>query len=197
MFRALSNLFSRSGDATRDWVFDPSRLIVDVELCTLCGAAVGGKLAGFAALGPSEDARASARGLPNWRSRGVYCSVADGSVSDFTIELASSRGGGPSEKQTFPGGFTRLGRPLDISVRTTAEQLRELLGEPFAESDADGERVVFYEYPAGETQFTFDRSRRTLEAIECWYEPELSDPRALESYRIERAFPDELRRIAR
>lgn len=189
MFRFFSNLLYRDRDPTRDWVADPAQLIVDIRRCTLCGVPLGGPFAGLAALGRSENARAAALGSPSWGSRGLYCTVEDGRIADFTVSLVGYRTTPP-----FPGIIHGDGQPLPISSATTLEQLQELLGQPFAESDADGETVLFYEYPAGEVQVTFTRRSGPLEAIELNFEPELSQPGTLEWYRIDKPFPAELRR---
>jgi hypothetical protein len=186
VFRILSNLIFRGQDPTRDWLSDPSKLVVDLERGTLCGVAVGGSFAGLAALGPSDDARSSARGLSHWSSCGIWCTRAEQRLSDFTVSFFSD-GGKP-----FPGAILHGGKPLAISNDTTRSDLPRLLGEPFAESNADGETVLFYEYPAAEVQFTFTRHLGILEAIEVWYEPELSWPGELERNGISKPFPVEL-----
>lgn len=189
MFRFLSNLLYRDQDPTRDWVADPAQLIVDVRKCTLCGVPLGGSFADLSALGRSENARAAARGCPSWGSRGVYCTVEDGKIGDFTVSFVPYLGTAP-----FPGIIHCDGQPLAISGATAIDELRELLGEPFAESDADGETILFYESHAGEVQVTFTRRSGPLEAIEFNYEPELSLPGMLELYRINQPFPEEFRR---
>jgi hypothetical protein len=188
VFRALSNLLFRGQDPTRDWLSEPSKLVVDVERGTLCGVAVGSSFAGLAALGPSDDARQSARGLSHWGACGIWCTRDEDLLSDFTVSLVWD-GGKP-----FPGVILHSGKPVAISKQTTREQLLGLLGEPFAESNAEGDTVLYYEHPAAEVQFTFTEHLGTLEGIEVWYEPELSQPGALEQNGISKPFPPELRR---
>jgi hypothetical protein len=185
VFRALSNLLFRGQDPTRDWLSDPTKLVVDVERGTLCGVAVGSSFAALAALGPADDARQSARGVSQWGSRGVWCTRDEDLLSDFTVSLVSD-GGKP-----FPGSILHGGRPLAISEQTTREQLLALLGEPFAESNADGDTVLYYEHASAEVQFSFAEHLGTLEAIEVWFEPELSQPGALEQNSISKPFPAE------
>jgi hypothetical protein len=189
VFRALSNLLYRDRDPTRAWVATPSPLIADVRRCTLCGVALGGNFSGLSALGPSEDARQSSLGAANWRSRGVYCKAEGGQLSAFTLELDRSAG-----LQPFQGVILNDGQPLAISNQTTPERLQSALGDPFGQSAADGETVLFYEYASGEVQFTFSRNLGTLESIECCYEPDLSWPDQLAWYGIEKPFPEEFRR---
>lgn len=188
MLRALSNLIFRDRDPTRAWHADPGQLIVDVRRCTLCSVPLGGAFEGLSALGRSEDARQAARGLLDFSSRGLHCTLEGGRLSDFTLEFIAS-----GRTQPFPGIVQNDGATLPISHQTTEDQLVRLLGEPFCRA-ADEETIVFYEYSVGEVQFTFSRYLATLEAIELWYEPELSWPGELERLGVEQPFPDQLRR---
>ena len=191
MLRAITNMLYRHKDPTRYWVPDPSRLLVDVRRCRFCGAALGGNFANLTVLGPSEDARKAARGYLEWNSRGVYCMVENGRIGDFTVVLADSK-----RFRSFPGSILNDDVPAAISARTTPEELVTQLGEPFGRSknDWDDAVVYFYEYEAGEVQFAFDKERGTLDAMDFWYEPELSQRGACETYGIQKAFPEEFRR---
>jgi hypothetical protein len=191
MIRPLSNLLYRSRDPTRQWREDATRWVVDVRRCTVCGTPVGEGFAGLSPLGPSEDARQAARGYPEWRSKGVFCIIEHGRIGDITVVLRPSRMFKP-----FPGKFLRDGQPIDLSNATTTEELVRHLGEPFGKSDNewDDATVLFYEWDTGEAQFAFGNDTGTLDSIEFWYEPELSQPGACETYGIAKPFPDELKR---
>ncbi|HEX3851427.1 MAG TPA: hypothetical protein VHW01_10705 [Polyangiaceae bacterium] len=52
--------------------------------------------------------------------------------------------------------------------------------------------MLYYEHPAAEVQFGFAEHLGTLDAIEVWFEPELSQPSALERNGISKLFPTEL-----
>jgi len=54
--------------------------------------------------------------------------------------------------------------------------------------------VWFYEFEAGETQFAFGNDTGTLDSIEFWYEPELQQAGACETYGIHKLFPESFKR---
>jgi hypothetical protein len=191
MIRTLGNLLYRSKDPTRAWRADASQWVVDVRRCTVCGTAVGGPFAGLAALGPSENARQAARGYPEWRSKGVFCVVEHGRIGDITVVLRPSKLFKP-----FPGRFLNDGRPIDLSNTATVETLTTLLGEPFGTSnnDWDDATVLFYEWDTGEAQFAFGNDTGTLDSVEFWYEPELAQSGACDTYGIDKVFPDQFKR---
>jgi hypothetical protein len=191
MIAALSNLLYRAKDPTRSWQPDPSRLIIDVARCTLCGTPVGGPFSALTPLGPSSVAKAASRGYPEWHGLGIHCVVEDGLLGDMTIVLRPSR-----VFRAFPGRFLANDRPIDLTNRTTPEQLVEFLGEPFGRSDNDWDDalVFFYEHESGEAQFAFGNDDETLDSIAFWYEPELSQAGACETYGIRKPFPENRRR---
>jgi hypothetical protein len=191
MFPRLFNFLFRAKDPTRLWTPDRNRLAVDIRRCTLCEAALGGPFENLHPLGPSENARRAARGYPEWCSKGIYCMIENERLADFTVIPLPSR-----RFRGFTGQILSNGKPLAITNQTTTDHLIELLGEPFGTSnnDWDDATVVFYEFETGEVQFAFDKSRRTLDSIEFWYEPELSQKGACETYGIPKTFPDRLRR---
>lgn len=191
MLRPLANLVYRRKDPTRDWREDPTQWTVDVRKCAVCGTPVGHPFSGLAPLGPSEDARQAARGYPEWRSKGVFCIIEHGRIGDITIVLRPSK-----VFQPFPGRFFADGQSIQLSGATTVDGLQRLLGPPFGQSnnDWDDATVLFYEWESGEAQFAFGNDTRTLDSIEFWYEPELSQPGACETYGIPTPFPDHLKR---
>jgi len=191
MLRPLTNLLYRRHDPTRDWHPDVTRLIADVRRCTLCDVPVGGALAGLAPLGPSENARAAAKGYPEWPSKGVYCVVEQDRIADLTIILRPSRA-----FAAFPGRFLNDGSPIELTNALRPEALIAQLGEPFGTSDNDWDdaTVLFYEFDTGEAQFGFGNDTGTLDSIEFWYEPELAQAGACDTYGINKAFPDALKR---
>ena len=191
MLRPLINFLYRQHDPTRAWREDVTQLIADVRRCTLCDVPVGGNFVKLSPLGPSEDARSAARGYPDWHSKGVFCVVEHGRIADLTIVLRPSRAVKP-----FPGRFLNDGQRLDVSNATRPEELIAQLGDPFGKSDNDWDdaMVWFYEFEAGETQFAFGNDTGTLDSIEFWYEPELQQAGACETYGIHKLFPESFKR---
>ena len=118
--------------------------------------------------------------------------IENGRLADFTVILLPSR-----RFRGFPGQILSDGKPLPITHQTTADQLVTLLGEPFGTShnDWDDATVLFYEFDTGEVQCAFDKSRRTLDSLEFWYEPELSQKGACSDLLAsDKPFPDQLHR---
>ena len=191
MIRPLANLLYRHKDPTRNWREDPTQLTTDVERRTVCGLRVGGVFEGLASLGPASHAQHASRGYPEWHSKGLKCIIEDGRIGDITIFLRPTRPFAP-----FPGRFLRNGTAITLAAATTPEQLIQLLGEPFGRSnnDWDSATMLFYENESGEAQFAFDKNRNTLDSIEFWYEPELSQKDACKTYGIDKSFPDIYRR---
>jgi hypothetical protein len=142
-------------------------------------------------LGRSENARQAARGCFEWRSKGLYCCIEDGRLADISVSLVASRG-----FAAFGGRVLYWGEAISVSRATTPEMLVGLIGEPFGRSNNtwDDAVVLFYEYDCGEVQWAFGKKGGTLEMIEVWYEPELSQGNACETYGIGKPFPEELRR---
>lgn len=187
----ISNLLYRGRDPTRTWVADPSRLEVDIHRCTLCGAPLAGDFRTLEPLGPTANARRASRGYLEWDSTGVHLMIDKEIICDMTILLRPS-----GRYRAFPGRIMDGLRTLAIEGDTTAEQLVALLGEPWARSnnDWDDAVVLYYEYSTGEVQYAFDKERGTLDSIEFWYEPELSQEGACETYGIDKEFPAAFRR---
>ncbi len=81
-----------------------------------------------------------------------------------------------------------------LSQTTTMDQVREMIGAPFAEAGDEWDPILFYEFATGEAQFYFEAHSETLESIELWYEPELSQANACKAYGIDKEFPTEFKR---
>jgi hypothetical protein len=191
MLRPLTNLLYRRKDPTRMWRPDATQLVADVRRCTFCDVPVGGNFSQLVPLGPSEDAKQAAKGYPEWPSKGVFCVVEHGRIGDLTIVLRPSKA-----FRSFPGRFLNGGEPITLTNATRLEELIAQLGEPFGTSnnDWDDAKVLFYEFPAGETQFAFGNDTGALDSIEFWYEPELQQKGACETYGISKVFPEEFKR---
>jgi len=187
----LLNVLHRRKDPTRHWHSDPSQLTIDIAHCTLANIPLGGPSDSLSPLGPSENARQSARGYPAWYSKGLSASIEHHRLADFIIYLRPAKPFRP-----FTGKILCNNNPTSLSPNAKIAEVVSLLDEPFARSknDWDSATVLFYETPTGEAQFAFDKETGKLISIECWYEPELSQPGACQTYGIERDFPDNLRR---
>ncbi|HEY4330584.1 MAG TPA: hypothetical protein VGN88_12670 [Phycisphaerae bacterium] len=193
MLRAINNLLYRRKDPTRLWRADAARVSIDLRRCTLCGRNLGTVSAGAGAemecLGATEDAKKASRGYLEWYSKGVYALLDADRLYDFTVIVAGGQG---SRYGSYTGKFLREGQELMVSRETTAENILEWLGEPFAKSERD-DLVLFYEYGEGEVQYAFDEDWK-LESVEFGYEPELGVKKAREYYGIERELPAEFNR---
>ena len=191
MLLPLMNLLYRGKDLTRYFKVDSSLLAVDIVRCTLANVPLAGRLEDLSAMGPSEDARQSGRGFPNWYSKGISATIKNQRLAEFSISLHRSKPFRP-----FPGKILCDGEVTSLTLNSSIPEVVKLLGEPFGNSrdDGDSATVLFYEHTVGEVQFAFGNESGGAESIEFWYEPELSREGTCESYGIQREFPAALRR---
>lgn len=161
---------------------------MDLDRSALCGVPLGSPIERLGFLGPADETRRRGDSMDfyglSYAKLGLAVYVENGRFEEFTVMVD------PPPGAVYRGQWTWRGSPVPITAETSPEDLRQILGDPWAEAIDSLNVVWFYERPESEWQFRWNGDDK-LNSVEINTMRELADVESRKYYGVTRPWPTE------